>query len=201
MRIGIFGGTFNPVHNGHVQAVARTISCASLDQVLVIPTAVPPHKAAAGMAEGRHRLQMCRLAFAEMPKVKILDLEIKRGGPSYTVVTLQDLRVRYPDDELFLVMGADMFLTFEQWVQFETIMAAVSFCVLPRNAAEQSEIHAYAVHLSLPAHKLLFIPMPETPLSSSDIRADFASGKCPRDKMPARVTSYICEHGLYTQSS
>ena len=121
-RIGIYGGTFNPPHLGHMQAVREFAKQLNLDRVLMIPAAVPPHKALpAGSPDAETRLHLCRLAAADLPFVEVSDLELHRSGKSYTAVTVQELHRLYPEDELVLLMGTDMFLTFDQWREPKTI--------------------------------------------------------------------------------
>ena len=123
MRIVVYGGSFNPPHLGHVEA-ARTVSAElAPDKFLIIPTNVSPHKMLAeGSPEPRARLEMCRLAFAGIPGAEISDMEMQREGKSYTAQTVEELRRSYPDDELFLVMGTDMLLSFESWYRFEYLL-------------------------------------------------------------------------------
>ncbi|MEG1777978.1 MAG: nicotinate-nicotinamide nucleotide adenylyltransferase, partial [Angelakisella sp.] len=113
--IVIYGGTFNPIHNGHM-AVCRYVSGElGAPKILLIPTAAPPHKEAPALAPGEDRLAMCRLAAAELSGAEVLDWELLRGGLSYTIETLRYLSECYSGDRLFLLMGSDMFLTFREW--------------------------------------------------------------------------------------
>jgi len=117
-RIGIYGGSFNPPHRGHICAAVQAKALLQLDEVLLIPAATPPHKAMAdGSPDGQTRYELTQLAAQDEPGLTVCDLELRREGPDYTVDTLRQLRERYPDDELFLLMGTDMFLTFDKWYQ------------------------------------------------------------------------------------
>ena len=113
MRIGIYGGTFNPIHTAHVHLVREFIKRLSLDRVILIPTGTPPHKATHQLASGADRIEMCRLAAADIAEcpVTVSDIEVLRTGKSYTADTMTELKAQYPDDELFLLMGEDMFCT------------------------------------------------------------------------------------------
>ena len=115
-RIGIYGGSFNPPHLGHIRAALETRRLLRLDRVILIPDAVPPHKMLApGSPDAKTRLALVRLAIAGCDGLEVSDIELRRDGPSYTVDTLRQLHTQYPQDELFLLMGTDMFLTFDQW--------------------------------------------------------------------------------------
>ena len=116
MRIGVYGGTFNPIHRGHLTAARAAADALGLEKVLLIPDNLPPHKALpAGSATGEDRLAMCRLTAGEVPGMEVLDLELRRSGPSYTSDTLAELHAQYPDDELWLLVGSDMFLSLQEW--------------------------------------------------------------------------------------
>ena len=121
-KLGIFGGTFNPIHNGHVSLAKHYIQALGLDELLVIPTKQPPHKSAPDLAPASARLRLCRLAFAGVPEAVVSDMEIVRSGKSYTVDTVAQLRAMYPHAELYLLVGSDMFLTFSQWRQWQRIL-------------------------------------------------------------------------------
>ena len=143
MRTGIFGGTFNPIHNGHIKLARAYRSELELDRMLVIPTRIPPHKVSTELADGKDRLQMCRLAFAGQPEFEVSDIELCRTEPSYTVDTLEALHARWPEDELFLLTGSDMFLTFERWRRYREILgAAVRACGDVRGGAGAKFIRA-----------------------------------------------------------
>ena len=114
MRIGIYGGAFNPVHKGHIKLAEEVKTKALLDKIIIMPSGQSPHKSSSSLVESEHRLEMCRLAF-EGEDYIISDLEIKRQGKSYTVDTVTELKKIYPDDEFYLIMGSDMLLCFHKW--------------------------------------------------------------------------------------
>ena len=134
MKIGLFGGTFNPVHNGHINLVKNFKDKLSLDKVLVIPTAVPPHKQAESLVSSEDRLNMCRLAFSSLAEVS--DVEIERGGRSYTVETLEELKKIYKDDDLYFLVGSDMLLSFKRWYRWEDILTMCTLCATDRDNEE-----------------------------------------------------------------
>lgn len=131
MRIGVFGGTFNPVHNGHKNLALEMKDRAKLDKIIIMPTYTPPHKEGKELASGEHRIKMCQMMFSEDFFI-VSDLEIKRQGKSYTVDTLTELKKNYPDDELFLIIGSDMLLSFDKWYRYEDILSMATLCVATR---------------------------------------------------------------------
>ena len=140
-RIGIYGGAFNPPHTGHIRAAEYAVQALNLDKLLLIPSCTSPHKPLpAGSAEPAQRLAMAKLWAGE--KMEVCDLELSRGGTSYTYETVEQLKLRYPDDELILFMGTDMFLSFHSWKEPERILACVSLAVFYRG--DKNERNAIA---------------------------------------------------------
>lgn len=133
MRIGIMGGTFNPPHMGHVNAASAAMHEIPLDRIIFVPAGIPPHKAMAeDSASTKERLEMTGLA-AELVGAEVSDMEISREGKSFTVDTLRELKKKYPNDELWLIMGTDMFLSIETWREFETILSLAGIAAVPRD--------------------------------------------------------------------
>ena len=132
-KIAMFGGSFNPIHNAHINLATAFIKKLKLDKLLLIPTAEPPHKSDSEMVSAEHRLNMCRLASEDIKKIEVSDIEIKREGKSYTVDTLKQLREMYPESELYLITGADMFMTLDEWKNPEEIFSLAAICTVPRN--------------------------------------------------------------------
>lgn len=172
MRIVVYGGSFNPPHLGHVEA-ARTVSAElAPDKFLIIPSNVSPHKELAeGSPEPRARLEMCRLAFADIPGAEISDMELQREGKSYTSQTVEELRREYPEDELILVMGTDMFLSFETWYRFGYLLENCTLAVLARDEDEDVQLRRQRDALA-EKYGARVIILKHDPLaaSSSDIR-------------------------------
>lgn len=190
MKIGLFGGTFNPVHNGHVNLVKNFKEELSLDKVLVIPTGVPPHKQAERLVSGEDRLSMCRLAFEGLAEVS--DVEIARGGRSYTVETLEELKKIYKNDDLYFLVGSDMLLSFKRWYRWEDILSMCTLCATDRDN-EKTCMDADAEFFS----KIIFCDFPKTVVSSSEVREKLVSGKDVSHLVPEEVEKYIREKGLY----
>lgn len=172
MKIAIYGGSFNPPHLGHLEA-AKTV-CAELapDKLLIIPDNIPPHKAMdPGSPTAEERLALCRIAFSSIPGAEISDMEIRRRGKSYTAHTVRELRGRYPDDELFLVVGSDMLLSFEEWYEFEYLLSECTLAVVSREEDDLDALRAHEALLSekyaARVHILQHAPLP---MNSSEIR-------------------------------
>ena len=141
-RIGIFGGTFNPPHLGHIQAAKHAVEALALDRLLLIPDRIAPHKVMpAHSPTPQQRLEMLQIAAAGHPKLEVCDLELHREGPSYTYETVEQLHALYPDAQLVLLMGSDMFLTFQNWKNPQRILAHAQLAVFCRgNKGEKAEI-------------------------------------------------------------
>ena len=132
-RIGLLGGTFNPVHMGHIHLAREFCNRLSLQKVAPIPTQSPPHKQDDKLASAEMRLEMCRIAVSEIKFLDISDIEINRGGTSYTVDTLRDLSSQKVNAAFFFIMGADMFLTLDKWKDFEEIIRLADLCAAARH--------------------------------------------------------------------
>ena len=198
MRIGIYGGTFNPPHVGHVLAAKQAIDALRLDLLLMIPDRIAPHKQMPENSPSpEQRLELLKLAVAGCDKIKPLDLELKREGPSYTYVTVEDLRKQYPEDELILIMGTDMFLTFLNWRNPERILNCCSLGVLYRGErGEVRDIDAMKAQMEAEGAGVERIQNPVTAISSTDLRRMLIFG-CAEPFLPDGVGDYIREKGLY----
>lgn len=195
-RIGIFGGSFNPPHLGHMLAVREFQKKLALDLVLLIPASVPPHKELV-LDTPLHRLQMTRLAAQELPGTEVSDLELRRPGLSYTADTVAALRAQYPNDELFLLMGTDMFLSFAKWYHPERITAEATLAVAHRAADEPKKLQACAAQLAeCFGAKTVLVENEYLPHSSTSVRAMLAFD-CAESFLAPSVLAYIREHRLY----
>lgn len=199
MRIALFGGTFDPVHTAHLRMAGMLADDLSLDRVLFMPTFVPPHKVQSGMAPADDRLKMCRLAAACDPRFAVSDMEIKRGGASFTVDTLAALCKQYPDVEWYLLVGADMFMTFGTWYRFADILKMATVCTVPRNDVTADMLRRYAVTLTEAGGRCHILETPVGEISSTEIRARIAAGEGLCDLLPETVETYIREKGLYAE--
>ena len=197
-RIGIYGGSFNPPHMGHVQAAKQAYEELNLQKLLLIPASEAPHKTfPEGSPTPEQRMEMLRLAVDGCEGMEISDLEISRPGISYTVDTVEALRQQYPGDELILIMGSDMFLSFETWKDYETLLKTLTLAVLCRGGRdEKQDVVRQQEKLQARGGKIILIPNDILEISSTQLRRLLAFG-CRREFLPPRVADYIDAHGLY----
>lgn len=199
MRIGVFGGAFNPIHNGHLTLAKSYSDSLRLDKVIFIPTAVPPHKTAQYLASAQDRLNMVKLAVGDSPAFEVSDLEFKRQGKSYTYDTLTELRKMYPDDEFYLIIGADQFLTFHYWYKYEEILDMVTICTSAReDEQEKKSLYEYVKSHTEIQGKCYIAEYPVIKVSSSEIRGKIKKGEDTSSLMPKIVYNYIVEKGIYS---
>jgi nicotinate-nucleotide adenylyltransferase len=195
-RVGILGGTFNPPHIGHIACAHTALVELGLDSVVLMPVASPPHKAAAGDPGSEHRLEMCRRAAAGDERLEVSDIEIRRGGRSYTADTLRALHESHPEDELTFIAGGDMALSLPEWREPETVLELAEFAVAEREGSPREAIEAAVAGLR-GAERVRFFAMPRMDVSSTMVRNAIAAGRPYRDLVPDRVADYVEEHGLY----
>lgn len=197
MKIGLFGGSFDPIHNGHLALVHDIAEELSLDRVILMPTGLPPHKIKSSATTAEDRLAMCRLAVENDPLIVVSDHEIRQGGASFTVDTLTALLAEHPDDEWYLMMGADMFMTLLSWKRFEDIVGMVSLCTVPRDDAPVDKLLAYAKTYEALGARCHVCDMPMMDISSTEIREAIEKGESLEGFVPLAVAAYIIEHRLY----
>ncbi len=195
MKLGIFGGTFNPPHVGHLGIVTAVADSQGLDKVLIMPAGIPPHKAAPDLASGQDRLEMCRLTFGCDGRFEISDIELQRDGRSYTYDTLCQIRELYPDDELFLIVGSDMLETFNLWYRYKDIL---SMCTLLAASRETDfKIDLKTVFGEEEIKKVKFIDIPVIEASSTEIRRRIENGENADGFLTEQTAQYIEKRGLY----
>ncbi len=199
MRIGVYGGTFSPVHNGHIKAAEHFMNELALDRLLVIPTFLPPHKHEVLGANCAERLDMLRLAFENDPRICVSDIEILRGGKSYTVDTLEELR-KQKNGDYYLLCGTDMFLTLETWKDPRRIFE-LAVIVLGRRESDADNDAPIAeqkhfLESEYGAHIVEFAFEP-IKVSSSELREKLAKGISISGEVPEKVEKYILKHRLY----
>ena len=173
MRIAVFGGSFNPPHSGHVEAAKTAVKELHAGKLIIIPAAKPPHKEQEkGSPSALERLELARLAFGSLADTEVSDIEISRGGVSYTVDTLDELKVKYPDDELVLLMGTDMLMSFETWKDFKHIFELAALAAFPRRHDEIAEIRRlkalYAEKYGAVIYEIGLVP---TEVTSTELRS------------------------------
>lgn len=196
-RLGIFGGTFDPVHVGHLAAAERVREDARLDAVVFMPAGVPVFKLGQKVSSGEDRLQMCRLATAGNPCFDVSDLEVRRAGNTYTYETLRVLRKQYPANvQLFFIAGADAIITLGKWRNASELTRLAHFIAMTRPGYSLEEAER-AVYVDGKRLDVDFIEVPGLNISSSYVRARVAEGKTIRYIVPDAVREYIEAYGLY----
>lgn len=199
MRLGIFGGAFNPVHNGHINLAKSYLSSLALDKLLIIPTANPPHRSAVGFAGEEDRLNMLSLAFAGIEKIELSDIEFKRNGKSYTYDTVKELRKTYTNDEIFLIIGEDQFLNFESWYRYKELLDEVVLCTAARERDTQKALAEHAQRLLGSKYGYYIADFDPIVVSSSELREKLKAGEDVSAYLPAEVYNYIKDKGLYIE--
>jgi nicotinate-nucleotide adenylyltransferase len=188
-RIGVYGGTFDPIHNVHIQIARAAMEQAGLDRVLFVVSARPPHKRLRHCASPEDRFAMVAAALQDQPGMEPSRIEIDREGPSYTAVTLQQLREQHPNAELYLILGVDSLADLPQWKEPDTILGLAEMLAVPRPGG-------YSVPASLEGHYRM-LDFPEVPVSSTEVRQRIAEGEPLDNLLPPRVKQYILEKDLY----
>ncbi len=214
MRIGILGGTFNPIHLGHLRSAEEVCEAQRLDRVLFIPSATPPHKRTAGLATAAHRLAMVRRAIAGNPAFRVSPIEIERGGHSYSVDTLRALRQRTPGAQFAFIMGIDAFREIATWRQYQSIFGLCDLIVTSRPSFEAAPLDALlpvAVRSQFcyrprarelehgTGNRVIFQRISDLDISASSIRQRLQHGLSIRYLVPPSVERYITRHRLYAR--
>lgn len=203
MKIGIFGGTFNPPHKGHERIVNDFTKRLSLDKVFIIPDKRPVHKTWEDLVPDEKRYEMCTLAF-QSTEYEVSRMEIDRKTDSYTVLTLRELREKYPDDEFYLIIGSDMFLIFHKWYKYKEIMKNCTLCVASRKDEESLyKLRSYAfsqfkIYIKeLEGDGIIISPSEPFEVSSTELRNILSSGGDASEYLNENVCEYIKDRGLY----
>ncbi len=196
-KVGIYGGTFNPPHIGHIGAAESFAKYVDLDELIIMPDFIPPHKSFEVLIDPDDRLQMCRLAFSNINKSIVSDLEITRGGKSYTAITLEQLSA--DDIELYFLCGTDMFLTLEYWYSFKKIFELATICFVRRESdlETDSKINEH-IKKYKEAYNARIIPITANVIevSSSELREKLKCGE-ETELLSSDVYEYIKQKGLY----
>jgi len=216
-NVGILGGTFDPVHHGHLIAAECVRECLSLDTVLLVPCDSPPHKPKGAVASPAERLEMLGLATRFAPQLKVSDVELSRGGTSYTIATLRHFKSQLPQTRLFLILGSDAFSEIETWKDYEQMFLETSFAIMLRGGHALHEVISranrrlagflsHAPHVDSPVagelalksgSKIVVVHVPQVELSGSMIRRNIEKGRSIRYMVPEAVLEYINNRGLY----
>jgi nicotinate-nucleotide adenylyltransferase len=209
-RIGVLGGTFNPIHLGHLRSAEEVREAQRLDRILFVPSASPPHKRRDGLASAAHRLAMVRAAVAGNPFFKVSTIEIERSGHSYSVDTLRALRARMPRAAFSFIMGSDAFREIDTWKDYESIFGLCDLVVTSRPPVDETplvELLPVAVRDQFwyvkralthrTGNQIIFQRISSLDISASSIRERLAVGLSIRYLVPPSVERYIARHGLY----
>lgn len=196
MKRAIFGGSFNPIHNDHIRLALAFAEEFCLDRVTLIPTYVTPLKDNSAIVDGSHRLKMCRLAAQDHPVLEVSDVELRRKGMSYTSDTLAHFADK--GDELYLIVGADMYVTLDRWHEFRSIFKTATILVAPRSELDYNAIKEKYKEYQACGCRTLFLQSGVGPLSSTAVREAIRRGDSIADMVDGRVEAYIRRHGLYT---
>ena len=200
MRVGVFGGTFDPIHLGHLILAEQCREQAALEQVLFVPAAVPPHKQQQMLTSFGQRVEMLALAISGQPAFRIEELERDRPGPSYTVDTLAELQRQRPGDELCFIIGSDSLNDLASWYQPRRILELAELAVVERADAPVFAADVLKQTLRLGDDfplRYRIVPMPLITLASRDIRQRIAAGRSVRYMIPRAVEAYIEDKRLY----
>lgn len=193
-RIAIFGGTFNPFHNAHFEVLEAVSESKLADEILLMPTKLPPHKQCDFLADETHRLKMCALAAQHFANVTASDMELKMQGKSYTFNTVSELK-RSSDSEILFVCGGDMITTFNRWYRYEELLKMMGIIAVRRKGIDNEEFDKAVELLKAKGGKVFVLEITPTEISSSEIRQmKFDDMK---KHIPAFIAEYITENGLY----
>jgi nicotinate-nucleotide adenylyltransferase len=199
MRLGIFGGAFDPIHNGHLLLAEQCREQCQLDEVWFVPTKIPPHKKAGSLSPDADRVEMLKLATAGRPEFVVSDIELKREDVSWTVDTLRKLHDERPLDEFFLLIGADSLRDFPTWKDPESIARMASIVAVNRGEASLGEL---TVGLSSEmAGSVRLVTMPGISISATDLRDRVSEGKSIRYLVPRAVEEFIVARSLFRDTA
>ncbi len=217
-RIGIFGGTFNPIHAGHLKAAKDVQEKFKLKRILFIPSYIPPHKETSEVASPQHRLQMVKLATSLYPRFVPSALEIEAKGKSYSIFTLEKVKKLYPEAFIFFILGIDAFLEIDTWKDYHKVLEQCFFIVISRPGYElkeakeilggryKSRMYEASELCSLKeevfsSFKIFLFDINSLEVSSTEIRSRIKQGRSIRGMMPEAVEEYIYRHRLYRNSN
>lgn len=194
-KTGIFGGAFNPVHNGHVNLAREAIEQLKLRKLLIIPTSESPHKATK-LLPFDTRMEMCRLAFdgiSDKCEITVSDIERKMGGVSYTINTIRELAKQCPEAQFYLLIGGDMLFSFREWYKYESILKESKVCAVARGGDNFTDMLEFAAEMG----RVKVLPTNVVDVSSTEIREKLAAGKDISELVPQNVAEYIAANDLY----
>ena len=193
----VFGGTFNPFHLGHLKLITEVAAVVKPDRFILMPTHIPPHKEAHELLDDTDRLEMCRLIASELQGVEVSDYEIKAGGKSYTVNTLEYLHSVYPEDELYFAMGSDMLISFMSWYRPERILELATLVCNCRDENDRNACEAAKSEIEAAGGRCIITECEPLVCSSTEVRDLIDRGERIDGLVPAVIAEYIEKRGLY----
>lgn len=198
MKVGIFGGTFDPIHNGHIAVADAIYKSSELDEIVFMPSYISPHKQFKHITDPDHRIKMLNLAVEGFPFLMVSTFEIDRKETSYTYVTMQELQNMFPENEYYFIIGADMVFDLPNWYRVRDLLKECSFIAMQR-PGYKSELmdKQIAILRNDYCANLTFVEVPQMDLSSTVIREKIRKGESVSHLLPQRVKEYIDEHALY----
>ena len=197
MKTVIFGGTFNPFHLGHLKLIKEVKKTVEPDRFILMPAHVPPHKTMEALVDDADRFEMCKLAAKDIDGVEVSDYEIKAGGKSYTVLTLEHMHELYPDDELYFAMGSDMLISFLNWYNPDRIMELATLVCNCRNENDRAAIQSAKSEIESRGGRCILTECKALVCSSTDVRKRIESGLPIDDLVPKSIAEYIEKRRLY----
>ncbi len=197
MRIGIYGGSFDPVHNGHINAARNFMEELSLDKIIIVPAYCSPFKKGLAVTPSQHRLNMCNIAFGNTEGFEVSDAEILRADEGYMSDTVAQIREQYPDAELFLLLGSDQLLIFQKWHAWSKITDEATVAAAARTWDDDAAMEAAAAVLRSYGAEVIIVPIDVKELSSTDVREAVRRGDDISAMVPPGVAEYIWDNYLY----
>ena len=200
MRVGLFGGSFNPIHKGHIALAETMMKQLSLDRVILIPNGESPYKSSEDYVSATERLQMCRLAVDNDPRFEVSSFETDRKGKSYSIYTAEYFRKKYPDDEFYWLMGSDMLLSFDKWYRYKDILKLVNIAAVTRTGCDSIQLMHVADTLKEYGNIIVAHHQPLV-ISSTEIRKMIKNNEDLSCYLNEKVVQYIKMNFLYTSES
>ncbi len=195
-KIGLFGGSFNPIHKGHINLLISVREKLGLDRIILIPSGTSPHKSSAEYAPACDRLEMCRMACEEYDGIEVSDYEIANDRKSYTVYTVRHFKELFPEDELYWLVGSDMLLCFESWFEYREILANVTLVAVTRTGEDSDQLSKMAEKLSEHG-RCVVVNAEAVVMSSSEIRKMIKNNDDLSCYLNGKVVKYIMSNKLY----
>lgn len=195
-KIALFGGTFDPVHNGHIALARRVLEDFSLDKIIFIPAGTPPHKKGRKITDAAHRYRMVTLATKDNPRFLVSDFEINSKTPNYSYLTIPHFKELFPEDEIFFLVGGDSFQDFPDWKCYRKLLALCTFLVVPRPGISGPQ-YLEKFHGDETPPRVHFVKNFAYDISSTDIREKLSKGMTALSDVPPCVLDYILKNRLY----